>query len=168
MISKLRNIFYFVVLLLVQVLILDQISLSIYANAFVYVLFIMMLPIETNKYFVLFLGLFMGLCVDVFGSTFGLHASAGLLVAFFRPFVLRIYSPHDGYESNKQLSIRNYGLMWFVKYAISLIIVHHVWLYFFECLSVANILQTLAKIGISSLATLFVSTLFHLLLMSRK
>lgn len=168
MIEKLKYILYFFVLLFVQTLILDQVSVSVYVNAFVYILFIMMLPIETNKYLVLLLGLLMGLCVDLFDSTLGLHASAGLLVAFVRSFALDIYSPHDGYEANKQLSVRNYGHYWFFKYSITLILVHHLWVFLFENLNFANILFTLAKVAISSLASYVVILLFHLLLMSRK
>jgi len=168
MIERLKYIFYFIVLLLVQTLILDQISLSVYVNAFVYILFIMMLPIEANKYVVLFMGMFMGLCVDVFDSTLGLHASAALVVSFVRPFVLGIYSPHDGYEQNKQLSVRNYGYMWFLKYALTLIVIHHLWLFMFESMSFSNILFTMLKAGVSSLVSLAVISMFHLLLMSRK
>lgn len=168
MIDKLKYILYFIVLLLVQTLILDQICVSVYVNAFVYILFIMMLPIETNKYLVLLLGLLMGLCVDLFGSTLGLHASAGLLVAFVRSFALDLYSPHDGYESNTQLNVRNYGYYWFFRYAITLILIHHIWIFFLESFSFANILFTLAKVGVSSLTSLAVIMLFHLLLMSRK
>ena len=71
MIDKLKYILYFIVLLLVQTLILDQICVSVYVNAFVYILFIMTLPIDTNKYLALLLGLLMGLCVDLFNSTLG-------------------------------------------------------------------------------------------------
>ena len=168
MIEKLKYILYFIVLLLVQTLILDQICVSVYVNAFVYILFMMMLPIETNKYLVLLLGLLMGLCVDLFDSTLGLHASAGLLVSFVRTFALDLYSPHDGYESNKQLNVRNYGYYWFFRYSITIIIVHHLWIFMLESLSFANILFTLAKVGVSSLTSLAVILLFHLLLMSRK
>ncbi|MBO7570780.1 MAG: hypothetical protein J6T48_01355 [Bacteroidales bacterium] len=168
MIEKLKYILYFFVLLLVQTLILDQISVSVYVNAFVYILFIMMLPIETNKYMVLLLGLLMGLGVDLFDSTLGLHASGGVLVAFVRTFALDIFSPHDGYEANKQLSVRNYGYYWFFKYAITLILVHHLWIFFFENLSFANIFFTLGKVVISSATSFVVILLFHLLLMSRK
>jgi hypothetical protein len=128
----------------------------------------MMLPIETNKYMVLLLGLLMGLSVDLFDSTLGLHASGGVLVAFVRSFALDIFSPHDGYEANKQLSVRNYGYYWFFKYAITLILVHHLWIFFFENLSFANMLFTLAKVVISSVTSFVVILLFHLLLMSRK
>jgi hypothetical protein len=128
----------------------------------------MMLPIDTNKYLVLLLGLLMGLCVDMFGATLGLHASAGLLVSFVRTFVLDIYSPHDGYVPNKQLNVRNYGYLWFLKYAFTIIIIHHLWIFIFENMNFANILFTLAKAGVSSLTSLAVILLFHLLLMTRK
>ena len=168
MIEKLKYILYFVVLLLVQSLILDQICVSVYVNAFVYILFMMMLPFDTNKYLVLALGLLMGLCVDLFGSTLGLHASAGLLVAFIRPFILDIYSPHDGYETNRQLNVRNYGFLWFFKYAITIILIHHLWIFLFENFSFANIWFTLAKVCISSLTSFVVILMFHFLLMARK
>jgi len=168
MIERLKYILYFIILLLVQTLILDQVSISVYVNAFVYILFIMMLPVDTNKYLVLLLGLLMGVCVDLFNSTLGLHASAGVLVSFLRTFVLDIYSPHDGYDNNRQLSVHNYGYGWFLKYAITLIFVHHLWLFLIESMSFANILFTLAKVCVSSVTSLIVILLFHLMLMSRK
>lgn len=45
--SLLRNSFLFVVLILVQILILDNLQLSSYAVPFLYVLFILMLPFAT-------------------------------------------------------------------------------------------------------------------------
>lgn len=168
MIEKLKYILYFFILLFVQVLILDHVSVSVYVNAFVYILFIMMLPFETNKYAVLFFGMLMGLCVDLFGSTFGLHATGALLISFLRPFVLNIYSPHDGYVANKQLNVHNYGYLWFLKYAMTMIIIHHLWIFILESMNFANILFTLAKVGVSSLTSLVVILLFHLLLMTRK
>lgn len=168
MIDKLKYILYFVVLLLVQSLILDQICVCVYVNAFVYILFVMMLPIEANKYIVMFLGLLIGLCVDLFGSTLGLHASAGLLVGFLRPFVLDIFSPHEGYESNKRLSVRTYGFTWFFKYAMTLIVLHHIWIFFFESMSFSHFFFTLGKICVSSIVSYGVILLFHLFLMPRK
>jgi rod shape-determining protein MreD len=61
------SILRFVVLILVQVLILNNIHLGGYINPYLYVLFILLLPIETPKWAVLILAFFLGLGVDIYG-----------------------------------------------------------------------------------------------------
>lgn len=91
-----RNIFRFIVLVLIQVLILNNIEFSGYINPFLYVLFILLLPFETPAWLLLVSGFALGLTVDLFMNTPGLHAAATVLTAFVRPFVLRILLPVTG------------------------------------------------------------------------
>jgi hypothetical protein len=126
-------------------------------------LFILLLPVDTNKYIVLVYAFFLGLSVDVFNSTQGIHASAIVLLAFIRPYVLRFFAPRDDYDDNKCPSVKNYGLIWFLKYAGSLILIHHFYLFFIEFFSFAHFFQTLLRIFLSSAISLFFVTLSHFL-----
>jgi rod shape-determining protein MreD len=90
-----RNIVRFIVLLMVQVLVINQIELTGYVNPYIYILFIMMLPINMNKHMVLLLSLLMGLSVDIFSNTVGMHTSACLLIGFLRPYLLHFIAPRE-------------------------------------------------------------------------
>lgn len=130
-----------------------------------YILFIILLPYETNKFFVLLLAFFLGFSVDIFNSTPGIHASATVLAAFVRPFILKVYSPREGYDPNKIPGIKNNGLSWFLKYAFSIILIHHLFLLFVDAYGFSNFFHTIIKTLLSSVFSLIFVIIGHLLIM---
>lgn len=163
MLQKIKYIFLFIFLILIQALILEQLSWTAYSTIFLYILFIIMLPIETNKYMTLFLSLLLGFCVDIFESTMGIHASACLLIGFIRPYILSLFAPHDGYDNNRALSSKNYGMFWFVKYTMMLIFIHNLWIFYLEALTFSHFFLTLLKVICSTLVTYIFVYLGHLI-----
>ena len=93
-----RNIIRFLILILFQVLVLDNILLNGYLNPYFYVLFIILMPFETPRWLLLISGFLLGLSVDLFENTLGMHAAATVFMALVRPWVLSIFAPRDGYE----------------------------------------------------------------------
>ncbi len=152
--SLLRNSFLFIVLILVQILILDNLQLSSYAVPFLYVLFILMLPFETPGWALLLLAFVMGFTMDLFEHTYGIHTAATLLMAWFRPGVLRLIAPREGYASNTLPGIYDYGLGWYLKYVVILVFIHHSFLFYFEVFSFKHFFDTLLRVIISSLFTI--------------
>jgi len=88
----LKNIGRFVFLILFQVLILNNIQFSGYINPYFYIYFILLLPFETPRWLLLLSAFLLGLSLDAFTNTFGLNASACVLMAFARPFVISAIS----------------------------------------------------------------------------
>jgi len=127
-----RNIFRFIFLVLLQVLVLNNIQFSGYINPYLYVLFILLLPFETPGWLLLVFAFFLGLSVDIFSDTIGMHASASVFMAFLRPFVLQLIAPRDGYEIGKLPRVYYYGIVWFFKYSFLLILLHHLFLFSIE------------------------------------
>ena len=84
--KTLLHIIRFVVLVLVQVLLVNHIRLGGYVHPYVYILFVMLLPINISNWQLLLLGFGLGFCVDMFTGTPGLHAGATTLMAFCRWF----------------------------------------------------------------------------------
>ncbi len=152
--SLLRYLFSFVVIILAQVLILDNIQISRYAVPFFYILFLLILPFETPGWLLLLLGFFLGLTVDLFEHTYGLHTAATVFAAWLRPGVLKLFSPRDGYMSNTRPGISDYGLTWFLKYATIIIFAHHLFLFYFEVFTFHHFFSTLWRVIVSSLFTL--------------
>jgi rod shape-determining protein MreD len=145
-----RNVGRFIVLVLFQVLVLNNIQFSGYVNPFMYVLFILLLPFETPLWLLLTSGFLLGLSVDIFSNTLGLHASASVFMAFMRPYVLRVISPRDGYETGTYPRVFYYGLTWFLNYAIILVVMHHLFLFYFEVFRFSEFFRTLLRVILSS------------------
>src|SRR5574344_1965588 len=105
----------FIGIVLVQVLIMNNIQFSGYVNPYFYVLFILILPIGVPRYLLLILGFLLGITVDVFCNTPGIHASATVLISFLRPYFF--YSSNlDEQEKAMLPTIKNMGLGWFLRY----------------------------------------------------
>ncbi|MGC9344557.1 MAG: rod shape-determining protein MreD [Bacteroidales bacterium] len=154
-----RNILRFVLLVLLQVLVFDNIELNGYINPYIYILFIILLPFETPKWLILVLAFALGLTVDLFSMTPGLHAAATVLIAFLRPFILQTFAPRDGYEPGSFPRIAYYGLNWFAKYAFIMVMAHHFFLFSLEIFRLSDIMLILSKTILSGI----ISTLFIVL-----
>lgn len=148
-----RNLIRFVVLLSLQGLLFNNIHFGNQLTPLVYVLFIILMPFETPKWFFIFTGFMLGLGVDIFSNTLGLHAMASVLVGFMRPSVLQYFSPRDGYEKNTFPRVHYYGLPWFTKYSLIMVLIHHTCFYIFEAFTFDNFHLTLLRILLNVLFT---------------
>jgi len=149
-----KNIIRFIILVLLQVTVFNNIQLSGFVNPYLYILFILLLPFETPPWLLLVLSFFMGISIDIFSSTIGIHASACVFMAFLRPFVLNYISVRDNYESDIEQGLYVYGFSWFFKYALILTLAHHSFLFIVEVFSFNNFGDTLVRIILSSIFTL--------------
>lgn len=154
MIEKIiRIILRFFVLVLVQVLILNNIQLGGYVNPYMYVLFILLLPMETPKSLLLLLAFVLGLTIDMFTNTMGMHAGACVFMAYCRPYVTKVISPRDGYDMDTTPTIQNLGLNWFSTYSIILVLLHHFVLFYLEVFRLHEFFSTFFRIIFSSILT---------------
>jgi len=144
----------FVVLVLLQLLLFNNIRFSGYINPYVYVLFFLLLPFDFPKTLMLFLALVMGLTLDLFMGTPGVHSLATVLIAFARPGVLNIIAPHDGYNLNVLPRVSQMGLIWFIKYTAIIVLMHHLVLFYAEVFSFSHFFFTFLKVLLSSVFTL--------------
>lgn len=149
-----RNIIRFIVLVLAQVLIIKNIELGRFINPFIYVLFIIVLPFETPKWLLLILSFFLGLSIDMFYDTAGMHAAACVFMAYIRPGILKLFSPRDGYESGTQPTIQYLGVPWFLSYAGILIVLHHLVLFYLEMFRFSEFFSTFFRVIVSTIFTL--------------
>jgi rod shape-determining protein MreD len=149
-----RNIIRFILLVLVQVLIIKNLELGRFINPFLYVLFIIILPFETPKWLLLLSGFVLGITIDMFYDTAGMHAAACVAMAYVRPGILKLFSPRDGYEIGTQPTIQYLGIPWFLSYSGILIVLHHLVLFYIEIFRFSELLSTFLRVIISSVFTL--------------
>ncbi len=148
-----RNSIRFFIIILIQILIMNNIQFSGYINPFFYILFILLLPFETPKWLLLVVAFILGFSVDLFTGISGMHAAATVFIAFLRPFVLKSFSPHDGYESGTSPGIYYYGIEWFAKYTFVLVVAHSFFLFFIETFGFNNFFHIIIRIILSSIVT---------------
>ncbi len=152
-----RNIVRFVLLVLLQVLVFNNIQLGGYLNPYIYVLFLLLMPFETPRWLLLVAAFGLGISIDVFTNTLGMHAAATVFMAFIRPFVLNAIAPRDGYEIGTFPRLFFYGFKWFFKYSFILILAHHFVLFYLEVFSFAHFFHTLSRVLLSTVfSTLFI------------
>lgn len=155
---------YFVFIILLQGLVFNQIQFSSLVYPMVYIVAIIMLPVETSLLISMTLSLVLGIGVDMFSDTFGLHTSSSLLIAYVRPMVLKLLRPRDGYDSVLLLSIHDMGKTWFLTYAAILVAIHHLWFFIFELLRFDLTFTIILKTIFSTCITLFIIILLQYLL----
>ncbi len=132
-----------------QIVLFRNIAIFDFAFCFVYVGFILFIPINTNRIVVMSLGFLLGFINDIFYDTLGMHAAACVLMAYSRNYLLDVLSPSGGYEANTSPSIKDLGFRWFATYALLLILIHHLMLLLVEAsnwsLAFRTILQAIAS-----------------------
>ncbi|MCW3806461.1 rod shape-determining protein MreD [Plebeiibacterium marinum] len=151
-----RYIFNFFFFVLLQVLILNKIEFSGFINPYLYVLFVLTLPFETPGWFLLVLAGVLGLSIDMFSNTPGMHMAATLLLAYIRPYILLRIAPRDGYEPGTLPTPSFYGFPWFFKYAVILVLIHHFLYFIIEAFSFTHIIEILARTVFSTVFTLVI------------
>lgn len=151
--NVIRNTLRFLVLVLLQVLIVQNIRLGPYVILFPYVLFILLLPFETPRLLVLALSFVLGVTIDMFYDTAGMHAAACTLLGFARYYVLRLTSPREGYDPGLAPTVAYMGLTWFITYAGILIFIHHLFFFYLEIFRFGEFFKTLLRVILSSVGT---------------
>lgn len=137
--------FRLLLLLAVQILVLNHIQWSGYINPYIYIYFILILPLETPRWLLLLTAFFTGLLMDMFTNTGGMHAAAAVLVAWSRPGILSLIAPRDGYEPETRLNPQALGFNWFITYVSILVLLHHLALFYIEVFRFSEFLMTFYK-----------------------
>jgi len=146
---------YFVLYILVQVLILNNISFFGFINPYLYILFIITLPSTMTRDATLLVGFLMGLIIDIFSGTPGFNAFVTLLIAYIKPFFQKTFGPREEHDLIIP-SFKTYGVGMFLQYAGCLVLIHHFMFFLIEAGSIAHFGKILIKT--------FCSTVFTMLL----
>ena len=145
-----RNILRCVVVILFQVLIMDNVMINGYMIPYIYILFILLMPFETPRWVQLLAGFALGLALDLFSGTLGMHTAASVLAAFARPYLLDLLASRDGYEPETFPRIHYYGFLWFLKYTALIVVIHHLALFYLEVFQLKHFFSTLLRVILSS------------------
>lgn len=162
------NLVRFIVLVFLQVFLLKNITLYNLSTPYLYILFILLLPFETPNVLLFALAFFIGITIDAFYDTPGLHAAACVLLAFVRILFISITVQKDGFDNEPEPTLSNMGIRWFFTYALILTLFHHFFLFNLEVFRLSEIPYTLSRFVLSSIFTVFLMLLTGFLFFRRK
>ena len=133
------NLIRFVVLVFMQVFLLKNITLYNLSTPYLYILFILLLPFETPNVVLFALAFILGITIDAFYDTPGLHAAACVLLAFVRILFISITVQKDGFDNEPEPTLGIMGFRWFFTYALILTLFHHFFLFNLEAFNLSRI-----------------------------
>ena len=160
--NRLYHIILFLSVVLAQVFIFDKLLILNNVVPYVYPLFIILQPPHANRIQTLILAFLLGFSIDMFQNTGGMHATASLVIAYFRPQLLHFnFVLSYDYQT---LSINNAVLLKKISYVFLVILLHHVILFSLEFFNI-NLWQLfLEKLITSTLLSVLVNILILQLL----
>ena len=162
------NLIRFVVLVLLQVFLLKNFSLYNLSVPYLYILFILLLPFETPNLLLFLLSFLLGLSIDMFYDTPGLHAASCVVLALVRVLFISVTVQKDGFDNEPEPTLGNMGFRWFFTYAALLILIHHFFLFNLEVFRLDEIQYTLLRFISSAAFTLFLILISSFLFYRRK
>ncbi len=151
--KKIYFLILFVVLVFSQVFVFNNILFLGYVNPYLYIAFIFLYPLNKNRFLFLFLSFLLGLSVDFFLDSGGIHAFATLTIGYLRLFFIKVYLKK--YEIDYpffKLHAEAFGKVF--NYVVTLTLIHHFILFSFANFSFQNITHVLLNTLLSSVFTL--------------
>lgn len=162
-----QNTLLFFILVIAQVTLFNNIDFLGYINPYIYILFIAYFPVKKdNRALFIFLSFLIGLCIDFFGDSGGINATASLAIAYIRPLFLR--STFGNAYDYQTLKISHTPFAQQTVYLAFLILIHHLILFSLEIFSYVHILLILKKTLSSGIFTLVLSLLLVSLFNTKK
>lgn len=149
----LKRMAWFIGLLLLQVLILNNIHIAGYATPFLYVYFILKLNSGITRNELMLWSFSLGLIIDIFSNTPGMNAAVAVLVAFTRPVILRLFSPRDSLDDFEP-GFKAMGISPFIRYTIVCVFLQTTVLLSIESFSLFSLTVLVLKIITSAILTI--------------
>ena len=123
------------------------------AVPFVFVYFILRLPMSLSVNWVMTLSFLIGLVVDIFSNTYGMYAMSSTIIGALRKPIFTLFYPREDEMSNPIPSINTLGVSTYIKYMFTLVLLLCVVIYFIQLFTFYNIGLTIMRIIGSSLLT---------------
>lgn len=161
------HIFRFIFFVLAQALVFNKLEIGFGIQPMIYPLFIMLLPFEINAMLLLLIAAIAGISIDSLSNTYGLHTTAILVIAYLRPFIFKLFSPRDGYDSNKEGTIADMGSKWFMSVFGSILVIHHFWFFLFEMFKWNEFLLIIQKTALSLPISYFLCVLLQVVFVNK-
>jgi rod shape-determining protein MreD len=152
--AVLTNIFRFILLLAVQIIIFNNMNFLGYISPYPYLLFIILYPVNSNKSGLLAASFLLGLIMDLFSNSAGFHTTACVILAYYRPYLFKFaFGLSYEYQTIKLNDVLTPERFTFLLLSV---VIHHIVLFALEAFKFTLILDILLRTVLSSIFTLII------------
>ena len=148
------NIFRFLLLLAVQIIIFNNMNFFGYISPYPYILFIILYPVNGNKFGLLLASFFLGIIMDMFSNSGGIHTAACVILAYYRPYFFK-FSIGLSYEY-QTVKLNDVITPERFSFILLLVVIHHFILFLLEAFNISFIFDTLIRTLLSSVFTIII------------
>ena len=160
------NLFRFIILLSLQVIVFNNINLFGFISPFPYILFIILYPVNGNKSGLLVASFLLGIILDMFSNSGGIHTTACLFLAYFRPFIFKfafgVSYEYQTIKLNDTLTPERFSFL------LVAVVLHHLVLFIFEAFQFSLLWDILIRTLLSSSITLIICIIIIYLIKPNK
>lgn len=137
-----------------------------YINPFPYILFIILYPVNGNKMGLLLASFLLGLILDMFCNSGGIHAAASIILAYYRPLIFKFsFGLSYEYQTVKLNDVLTPERFSFLLIAV---VLHHLVLFILEVFRFSFFFEIILKTITSAIFTLLVCILIIYLIKPNK
>ncbi len=148
------NIFRFILLLTVQIIIFNNINFLGYISPYPYLLFIILYPVNGNKYGLLLASFLLGIILDVFSNSGGIHTAASIVLAYYRPYLFKFsFGISYEYQTIKLNDVLTPERFSFILLSV---LIHHIILFVLETFQISFFWDILLRTLLSSAFTILI------------
>ena len=136
-----------------QVLLFDHLHIGSWGLVMMYILFLINLPARIPRWAEMIIGFMVGMMMDVWHASLGIHIAACVALTFVRPLLLN-NTVQDVERIKDNLSSQNIGRAEYIKCAVILTVLHHFIVFSLETWNIQFWWMVLLQTLISSVMTL--------------
>ena len=152
--SLIKNIIWFFLLVILQVLIFNNINLFGYTNPLIYIVFVFYYPLQKEKSLFLFLSFLLGLSIDFFSNSGGINAAATLFIAFIRmPLLSSILGKSD--FDHHLFDLRAISFAKALSFIVLMTLAHHFIVFSLDYFSLSEFMPIVTKTLVTSCFSIF-------------
>lgn len=164
----LRNSVRFILLVFLQIFVFNKIYLGGYFNPYVYLMFVVLLPLETPWWLLLLSSFSIGLTIDIFSGSLGMHTAATTFAAFVRPTIIRLIMPKLDKGSNQSPTINFMGIPVFSVYVFIMVFLHSFILFYLEVFRLDELGTVFIRVLLSTILSSIIIILLEMIFKLKK
>lgn len=153
--NTLYSLLWIILAVLLQVVLFNHLYI-LGGIAIVYLIALIKMPVEISRNLQILIGFLAGLIIDIFCNTIGMHALAATTIMWLRIPVLHLFVNAEDVKDGIP-GVNRIGMPEFIRFALTMIVLHSILLYFIEAFTLFNLLVIIMKIIISTILTFCVS-----------
>ncbi|MGB3467031.1 MAG: hypothetical protein WBA74_17250 [Cyclobacteriaceae bacterium] len=154
----------FTIYIFLQVALLNKLVIANMAFCFFYVGFLIFLPINTSRIALLLSGFFIGMIIDIFGDTIGMHMIACTFLMFIQPFWQQATLGDIG-EISGPINMKNISIYRLAVYALPMLVIHHLIIFLIDSIGAGVDYEIFFRVILSTFFTFFVLIVIQLFAM---